>query len=236
MSILVGPRERVADGVWLVRGGLPRKTMNVYLIEHGGRVTVFDSGIRGMGGAIRRAAEPLGGVERVVLGHAHPDHRGGASGIGAPVYCHPAERADVEGDGGLHYFRWSKLEGAPRRAQMRVLMRLADAGPVQVAGTVEAGEEVAGWRVIALPGHSPGQIGLWRESDRLALSSDCFYTLHSESPDEPQLPGAAYSLDEEGARRAVRALAAMEPAAAWPGHAEPVTGDVRAKLERAARS
>jgi hypothetical protein len=26
----------------------------------------------------------------------------------------------------------------------------------------------------------------------------------------------------------------MEPAIAWPGHAKPVTGDVRAQLERAA--
>jgi hypothetical protein len=29
-------------------------------------------------------------------------------------------------------------------------------------------------------------------------------------------------------------LAALEPSAAWPGHAVPVTGDVRAQLERAA--
>jgi len=29
-------------------------------------------------------------------------------------------------------------------------------------------------------------------------------------------------------------LAALEPAAAWPGHADPVVGDVRGQLERAA--
>ena len=43
------------------------------------------------------------------------------------------------------------------------------------------------------------------------------------------MPGAAYTLDEHEARESVRKLAALEPAAAWPGHAEPVTGDVRAK-------
>ena len=32
----------------------------------------------------------------------------------------------------------------------------------------------------------------------------------------------------------MRKLAALEPRAAWPGHAEPLTGDVRAQLERAA--
>jgi glyoxylase-like metal-dependent hydrolase (beta-lactamase superfamily II) len=233
--MMVGPLERVADGVWLVRGGFPRRTMNVYLIEHGGRATAFDSGIRGMGRGIARRAEALGGVERVVLGHAHPDHRGGAPGIGAPVHCHTHERADVEGGGGLRYFDYSKLDTRLAQAQMRVLMRLADGGPVPVAGTLAEGDEVAGFSVIHLPGHAPGQIGLWRERDRLALTSDCFYTLHSGVTGEPQMPRAAYTLDDEQAKASVRKVAALEPAAAWPGHAEPVTGDVRAKLERAAR-
>ncbi len=34
----------------------------------------------------------LGGIKRVVLGHADPDHRGAAPALGAPVYCHEAER------------------------------------------------------------------------------------------------------------------------------------------------
>ena len=38
----------------------------------------------------------------------------------------------------------------------------------------------------------------------------------------------------EMTRFALRKLAALEPAAAWPGHAKPATGDVRAQLERAA--
>ncbi len=40
--------------------------------------------------------------------------------------------------------------------------------------------------------------------------------------------------DVEQARASIRKLAAMEPSAAWAGHADPVTGDVRAQLERAA--
>jgi hypothetical protein len=40
--------------------------------------------------------------------------------------------------------------------------------------------------------------------------------------------------DTEQARVSLRKLAAMEPAAAWPGHAKAVTGDVRGQLERAA--
>ena len=52
-----GAPERVADGVWLLRGGLLR-TMNVYLVEEpdGSGVTVYDAGEKGMAGAIVAAA------------------------------------------------------------------------------------------------------------------------------------------------------------------------------------
>ena len=52
---------------------------------------------------------------------------------------------------------------------------------MQIAGTVKEGDEIAGFKVIHLPGHAPGLIGLWRESDRLALISDCFYTLDPQT-------------------------------------------------------
>ena len=96
--------EPVADGVWRVRGGVPRR-MNAYLIaDAGGGVTVFDTGVRGMGRAIVAAASGLGGINRVVLGHAHVDHRGAANELGgAPILCHPLEREEAEGDAGLGY-------------------------------------------------------------------------------------------------------------------------------------
>ena len=53
--------ERVADGVWLIRGGFVKKTMNVYLIEYAGKVTVFDGGIKAMTKAVAEAATSLGG-------------------------------------------------------------------------------------------------------------------------------------------------------------------------------
>jgi glyoxylase-like metal-dependent hydrolase (beta-lactamase superfamily II) len=78
-------------------------------------------------------------------------------------------------------------------------------------------------------------IGLWREADRLALSSDCFYTLDMWGRNcPPRAPFATYNYDTEQARASMRKLAALEPAAAWPGHALPATGDVRSQLEQAA--
>ncbi len=232
---LVSDPEPIADGVWVMRGGFPSKTMNVYLVRDGDGVLLFDAGIKAMTNAVAAAGASMGGITRVVLGHAHPDHRGVAPGVGAPVFCHPADRADAEGDGGAHYMDLSKFNVAGRLLYPR-LLKMWDGGPVKIAGTVEEGDDVAGFRVVHLPGHAPGLIGLWRESDRLALVSDCFYTLDVESgrKGHPRVPHAGFSLDTEQARASIRKLAALEPATAWAGHADPLTGDVRAQLEQAA--
>jgi glyoxylase-like metal-dependent hydrolase (beta-lactamase superfamily II)/predicted ester cyclase len=228
------PKE-IAEGVWIVRGGFPARTMNVYLVRDGDGVLVFDGGIRSMTKAVAAAGARLGGITRLVLGHEHPDHRGIAPSLGVPVHCHPDGKADAEGDGGSHYFEWAKLR-QPTRMLMPLMLKLWDGGPVPIAGTVSEGDDVAGFEVVHLPGHAPGQIGLWRASDRLALVSDCFYTLHINTgrPGPPRLPHRAFNQDTEQARASIRKLAALEPASAWPGHARPLTGDVRSQLEHAA--
>jgi glyoxylase-like metal-dependent hydrolase (beta-lactamase superfamily II)/predicted ester cyclase len=233
--IAADPPVQIADGVWIVRGGWPVRSMNVYLLRDGDGVLVFDGGIKAMTKAVAAAGARMGGITRLVLGHEHPDHRGIGPGLGVPVYCHADGKADAEGDGGEHYFDVSKLKPLTRAVMPRML-KLWDGGPVEIAGTVAEGDDVAGFEVVHLPGHAPGLIGLWRESDRLALVSDCFYTLDVETTRKgaPRVPHRAFNYDTEQARASIRKLASLEPSAAWPGHAEPITGDVRAQLERAA--
>jgi glyoxylase-like metal-dependent hydrolase (beta-lactamase superfamily II)/ketosteroid isomerase-like protein len=227
--------ELVADGVWVVQGQPGR--CNVYLIEDEGGVTLFDAGARTMTRAVASAGARLGGIRRVVLGHAHTDHRGVAPALGVPVLCHPDEVIDAEGSGGFRYWP-AGLAGLPpvaRQLQLLLHRYAFDAGPVKISGTVSEGDEVAGFRVVDLPGHAPGLIALWRESDRLALSSDCFYTIDMWGRDcDPSVPEPVYNFDTDQARASVRKLAGLEPATAWPGHAKPLTGDVRSQLERAA--
>jgi hydroxyacylglutathione hydrolase len=234
--------ERVADGVWLLRGDL-RKSMNVYFLEDEGGVVQFDAGTKAMVKAARRAAEQLGGVKRVVLGHAHADHRGAAPSMGAPVFCHPDEVADAEREGALwSYLDLSQLPVAPARWIYPSLLRRWDGGPVKIEGTVAEGDEVAaGFRVVHFPGHAPGLIGLWRERDRVALVSDVVYLIDSARlgrhlpPGEASVPHPAWGLDHAKAKESVRRLAALEPAIVCAGHAEPLRGEnLRETLERAA--
>jgi glyoxylase-like metal-dependent hydrolase (beta-lactamase superfamily II) len=227
--------EQIAEGVWLIRGGLPTRDMNVYLIEDGDGITVFDGGVRAMTAAVAKAGARMGPIRRVVLGHAHPDHRGIAAGLGVPVHCHPADRADAEHDGGRRYLHLARLGPLARAAYPRLLAAW-DGGPVEIAGTVEEGDAVAGFRVVHLPGHAPGLIALWREADGVALVSDAFYLVDPQTGRRgaPRVPHPAFNHDTEQARASLRKLAALDPAIACPGHAGPLTGDVRAQLERAA--
>jgi glyoxylase-like metal-dependent hydrolase (beta-lactamase superfamily II) len=224
----------IAEGVWLVRGGFPR-LMNVYLVAEGSGVVLFDAGIRPMARRLAKVAEALGGMTRVVLSHSHPDHRGAAQELASPVWCHVSERADAEGSGGLRYLDLSALNPVARQVLPR-LWRRWDCGPVRVARTLEEGDEVAGFEVVHLPGHAPGMIGLWRESDRLALSSDCFFTINIQTGRKgaPRVPPRVLTEDPEQARASMRKLAVLEPDAAWPAHGDPLLSNVRARVEQAA--
>lgn len=232
--------ERVADGVWLLRGDF-RGAMNVYFIEEGDGVVQFDAGTKGMRKAVVAEAEVLGGINRVVLGHAHADHRGTAPYVDAPVFCHPDEVADAEGASAIApYMDLSQLPVAWVRWLYPTLLRRWDGGPVKIDGTVSEGQTVAGFEVIHFPGHAPGLIGLWRESDRLALVSDVVYMVDSARlkplpHGEASVPHPAWAWDHEVAKESVRRLAALEPRVVAAGHERPLHGeDLRETLERAA--
>jgi glyoxylase-like metal-dependent hydrolase (beta-lactamase superfamily II) len=232
--------ERVADGVWLLRGDF-RKSMNVYFLEDEGGVIQFDAGTKGMTKKARTAAQRLGGLKRVVLSHAHADHRGTAPFVGAPVFCHPDEVAYAESEAPIPAYQdLSLLPVAPVRWIYPPLLRHWDGGAVKIEGTVAEGDRVAGFEVIDFPGHAPGLIGLWRESDRLALVSDVVYLADSarfkQLPEgEASVPHPAWAWDHAKAKESVRKLAALEPAVVGAGHVPPLRGEnLRVTLERAA--
>jgi glyoxylase-like metal-dependent hydrolase (beta-lactamase superfamily II)/predicted ester cyclase len=230
-----GDPELVADGVWRVQGEPGR--CNVYFVRDGDGVLMFDAGARSMTNAVAAAAAQLGGLTRIVLGHGHTDHRGTAPAFDVPVLCHPDEVVDAEGSGGWRYWdeSLSFLSFPHRQVQKYFHRRFWDGGPVKIAGTVKEGDDVAGFEVVHIPGHAPGQIALWRASDRVALSTDAFYVLNMWGRDcEPNLPFEGYNYDTAQARNSLRKLAALDPLVCLPGHAEPLTGNVRERLESAA--
>jgi hydroxyacylglutathione hydrolase len=231
--------ETVAEGVWLLRGDL-RRSMNIYFLEDEDGVIQFDAGTKPMVRAVKAVGERLGGIKRIVLGHSHTDHRGTAPFLDLPVHCHPDEVGYAERDEWPDYWDMSQIPVAWSRRIYPRLHRRWDGGAVKISDTVSEGDEVAGFRVYHFPGHAPGQIGLFRESDRLALVTDTVYLADSirlkPLPEgEASVPHPIWNWDHAKARQSVLKLAELDPATVAPGHDEPLSGPgVRAALERAA--
>ena len=234
--------ERVADGVWRVAGDL-KSAMNVYFIEDGNGVTQFDAGTKAMSKHTERIAAEMGGLNRIVLGHAHADHRGTAANTKAPVLCHTDELDDALGDGGLHYMDLKDIPWWVTRMLYPRLLKHWDGGPVKIQDTLDEGDEIAGFKVVHLPGHAPGLIGLWRESDGVALVSDTFYQVDSiklkplPEEDAPMVPHPVWAIDYPASIESVRKLAGLGASCLLPGHEQALEGtpeQVAAALNRAA--
>jgi len=254
-NVLTRPTiEPVANRVWVVRGGmdwttialqaasgkLPRRTMNVYLIKEHDGVTMFDAGIVTMAEPLRQITERMGGLKRIVLGHAHGDHRGAAAPLQqhAPVYCHSDARQEAQTSGMPPYQDTNLIEKRIPRMAFPKLSEKWDGGPVKIDGTINEGDDIAGFEVHLFDGHAPGQIGLWREQDRLCLCTDTIYTLDPLTGEfgDARTPLDFANMDTAKAKESIRKLARLEPTEVWPGHADPVRGDVQDQLEKAART
>ena len=144
-----GP-DQVADGVWLVRGGFPGKTMNVYLVQDGDGVMLFDAGVRSMTNAVarrRRAARRDHARRARPRPRRPPRRRAGARR--ARCSATPAEKADAEGDGGAHYFHFERLNPVGKLLLPRLLPSW-DGGPVTISRDPRGGR-----RDRRLQGHPP---------------------------------------------------------------------------------
>ncbi len=183
----------------------------------------------------------------IVLTHGHFDHVGAAQELAeawdCPVYAHPLEMPYLDGrsaypapdpsvGGGMVALSSGRFPRGPIDLSAR-LRPLPDDGSVP---------GMPGWRWIHAPGHSVGQVALWRESDRTLIAADAFVTTDQESlyaalTQKPELQGppAYFTCDWEKARASVHILAALKPEVVVTGHGRAFRGeDFRALLDRLA--
>jgi glyoxylase-like metal-dependent hydrolase (beta-lactamase superfamily II) len=210
--------HQVADGVWQIPV-MPRNGVNTYLLGD----VIVDAGYAGSG---KKVVKALAGrtVAAHAITHAHPDHIGGSAHVcrelGVPFWC-PAGDADAARAG----------ESVPAESRLKPLLdRGRKFDRVDVARELRAGDDVAGFTVLDVPGHSPGHVAFWRESDRALVAGDVFFNLSLKTfrygLREPPKP---FTVDPERNRQSMRRLAELEPSVACFGHGPPVT-DAAPKL------
>jgi glyoxylase-like metal-dependent hydrolase (beta-lactamase superfamily II) len=213
---------QLADDLWLLHGR-PRYGVNVYVI---GDVLV-DAATRRAGPRILRQLEHRG-IAAHALTHAHPDHQGASKAVcealGIPLWCGEAD-ADAMEQGPAAIQR-TQSDNAINRLIYRFWC-----GPAHpVERRLSEGDEVAGFEVLHVPGHSAGHVAYWRERDRALIVGDVFTTIDTLSG-RPGLfePKPMFTPDPEANRDSIRRLAALEPRLACPGHGRPLRDPERLK-------
>ena len=97
-----------------------------------------------------------------------------------------------------------------------------------VTRRLREGDEVAGFQVLDTPGHSPGHISFWRESDRVLVCGDVMWGRNPFTNRGPvQEPFSIVSPDPQANRRSARRLAELEPALVLFGHGTPLRDTAR---------
>jgi len=203
----------LAPSVWRLKE-LPRPLINVYLAGD----VLIDAGRRW---DKRRIFAELEGreISMVALTHVHPDHQGCAKAIcearGVPLACHADDVDAMEG---------RRPVAATSNPGAKAFARMWEGPPHRVDRVLREGDEVAGFRVVHAPGHAPGEVIFFRDSDRVAICGDVirnitYVTLRTklaEPPDE-------LTPDPVENRRSIRKLADLSPSLILPGHGPPVT-------------
>jgi hydroxyacylglutathione hydrolase len=219
--------REIADGLFLL-SGFPPAGFNVYLIRSGDEVVLVDTSTRHARRRIlRQIPEKL---DSILITHAHRDHAGAmhevAKATGAPVWASGADSDALEGRG---------PEPMPEQHKDNLVNRMfagwwRDRHPV--ARRLQEGERVAGFEVIAFPGHTPGMIGLWREHDRTILCADVMRSmnLYTGLPQLGEMP-KIFTVDVPESRRSIRKLAAMEPSTVCFGHGRPLTRNAAQRIK-----
>ncbi len=173
----------------------------------------------------------------IILTHGHFDHVGSLKGLlehwQVLVYAHPFEFPYLTGrkaypepdstvEGGVLAKIASIYPNEPININEAILRPLPEGG--EVPG-------LPGWQWVLTPGHSPGQVALFREVDRTLISADAVITVKQDSfykvllqTEEVQGPPRYFTTDWQAAWESARKLELLRPNLMVPGHGKHMSG------------
>lgn len=214
---------------------------------------LIDAGLPGTAGAIKRAAHARFGENGkpscIIMTHAHADHAGALEHL-AKDWNVPIFASELE----FPYLNGTAAYPAPDThvggGLMPALSVLFPRGPFNVSQWLQPLPEngqvpgMAGWTWIHTPGHTPGHVSLWRESDRTLIVGDAFVTTKQESvyaamTQKPEMHGPPmyYTQNFQEAEASVKRLAELQPELVITGHGRAMRGaEMRRALDQLAQN
>jgi glyoxylase-like metal-dependent hydrolase (beta-lactamase superfamily II) len=229
----------VAPGVW----GRKELFVNFYMIQDNstGNWALVDAGLKWSASKIKNMAKEIFGEGSkpvaIILTHGHFDHVGALSALvkewDVPVYAHELELPYLNGKSS-----YPPADPSVGGGLMATMSFLYPEGPIDVSdhlkklpmnGSIPG---LSDWKYIHTPGHSPGHISLFRESDKLLIAGDAFVTTKAESAiyalsfmKELSGPPKYLTCNWASAKQSVLKLEALNPEIAVTGHGKPMQGE-----------
>jgi len=233
----------VAPGVW----GMKDVFVNIYMILNpfDGTWVLVDAGLKWSTPKIKKMAQQLFGDSKpsaIILTHGHFDHVGALENLieewNVPVYAHYLEIPYLTGKSS-----YPPPDPSVGGGLMSLMSWLYPIGPINIWSHVNVLPENGGvpglpeWRFLHTPGHTPGHISLYRESDGVLIAGDAFVTTKSESIISTMLqlktvsgPPKYLTSDWTQARQSVKELMKLEPEVVATGHGKPMHGSEARRL------
>jgi glyoxylase-like metal-dependent hydrolase (beta-lactamase superfamily II) len=217
-------------------------SVNAYLVEEGGLVTIVDAGLPGywadLPGELAAMGRSLEDVRALVLTHGHSDHIGFAErfrrerslipmihDLDAPMArgeVKPANQQSGKTRIGpvIGFLLFGLRRGALRIPPLSEVATFGDGAALDVPGAP---------RIIHVPGHSPGSAALHFAGHDALLVGDAFATLAVTSGAVgPRI--APFTSEPAEALASLERIETVEARWALPGHGEPWTGGVGAAV------
>lgn len=239
----------VAPGVWMMTDIF----VNLYFVQDQDRESwvLVDTGTALASSRIQKMAAKLFGKdsrpEAIILTHGHFDHSGSVKDLAATwnvnVYAHPMEMPYLTGrssyppaepavGGGMIAWMSGLLPLTPIDIHTRVR-------PLPQDGKVPG---LSDWKWLHTPGHAPGHVSFFRESDSVLIAGDALATTKAESVLPTILkqeylsgPPAFVVYDWGAAGKSVKKLAELQPQTIASGHGPVMQGEgVAQKLDQLA--
>ncbi|HVX06364.1 MBL fold metallo-hydrolase [Humibacter sp.] len=218
-----------------------------YLVEGDGGLTLIDAGVAGQYSDLLAELKAMGrsvtDIKGVVLTHGDSDHIGYAERLrsehGIPVYVGEADAARARGEESSHpawgkarigattgFLWYSMRKGGMRTKYLTEVIPVHDGDVLDLPGSP---------RIVALPGHSAGSIGIAVPAVDALFVGDAFTTRHVLTGKRGPQP-APFTDDQDAARESHAKLATVEARWVLPGHGpawDRGTRELAAELARA---
>ncbi len=185
---------------------------NAYIVVKGKEAAVIDTGLPGYSEEILKGAYSLDAkISHIILTHYHIDHTGSLKDLkektGAKVYIHEKDAPYLSG---------KEKFPLPSTVPSEAIKLYSAYRYVEPDFILEDGDKIFGFKVIHVPGHTPGSIVLY--DGKTLFAGDNMSNMEGKIEGSP----AMFDWNRELAKNSIKKLLELDFEMLMPGHGDPV--------------